>query len=110
MTLPTEPQRYKSKPVEIDAIQWNGKNSAAVDDFTEGGFNVGTDEDGLWAEVYDYLQTTWVPVNLHDYIIKGTQGEFYPCASSVFQRKYEPVETPVGEQDLGLHEGKDLIK
>src|SRR5688572_2479450 len=88
---------YVSKPVEVQAIQWNGKNSADIDDFTEGGFNVGQDEDGLWAEVYDYLQHTWVPVNLQDFIIKGTQDEYYPCASSVFQRKYEPKETPVGE-------------
>jgi hypothetical protein len=104
MTVPTEAQTYRSKPVEIEAIQWNGKNFDDVSRFAEDGFNSGTDEDGLWAEVYDYLQKVWVPVNLQDYIIKGTQDEFYPCASSVFQRKYEPVVTPEGE--LGLYEGE----
>lgn len=26
-----------------------------------------------------------------DWIIRVTEGEFYPCKDSVFQRKYEPV-------------------
>ncbi|MDE2468687.1 MAG: hypothetical protein KGL35_08080 [Bradyrhizobium sp.] len=26
-----------------------------------------------------------------DWIIRGTEGELYPCKDSVFRRKYEPV-------------------
>ena len=87
--------RYKSKPVTIEAIQWTGDNYGEVYDFTDGGFNAGTldgDEQpvAIWAEVYDYLQQTWVNVNLNDYIIKGTKGEFYPCDPEVFAAKYAP--------------------
>lgn len=31
--------------------------------------------------------------DIGDWIIKGTQGEFYPCKDSVFRTKYSPVET-----------------
>lgn len=29
-----------------------------------------------------------------DWIIKGIEGEFYPCKDSVFRNKYEPVADP----------------
>lgn len=31
-------------------------------------------------------------VNLGDYIIRGVQGEFYPCKPDIFEATYEPVE------------------
>jgi hypothetical protein len=31
-------------------------------------------------------------VNIGDWVIQGTQGEFYPCKDSVFQEVYEPVD------------------
>ena len=27
-----------------------------------------------------------------DYIIKGVNGEFYPCKPDIFEKTYEPVE------------------
>lgn len=30
--------------------------------------------------------------NAGDWIIRGTEGELYPCKPSVFERKYEPAE------------------
>ncbi len=29
-----------------------------------------------------------------DWLIKGIEGELYPCKDSVFRKKYEPVDTP----------------
>ncbi len=109
VTVPTQPQKYRSKVVEVEAIQWNGKNFADVNRFAEEGFNSGSDEDGLWAEVYNHLTQAFIPVHLQEFVVKGTHGEFYPCNPQVFKDKYDPVETPVGEQDLGLYEG-DLKK
>lgn len=31
-----------------------------------------------------------------DWIIRGTEGELYPCKASVFERKYEPVSPAEG--------------
>jgi len=89
--------RYKSKPVVIDAVQYTEDTVAEVAEFCYNAeeethrFNSGTFPSGkTWAEVYDYLQDTWVGVNEGDYIIKGTKGEFYPCDPEVFAAKYEP--------------------
>ena len=30
--------------------------------------------------------------NRFDYIIRGVQGEFYPCKPDIFEQTYEPVE------------------
>ncbi|WP_306802689.1 hypothetical protein [Heyndrickxia coagulans] len=30
--------------------------------------------------------------NKGDYIIKGVQGEFYPCKPDIFEKTYEPAE------------------
>lgn len=39
-----------------------------------------------------YTNTGEVPVFNNDYIIKGVNGEFYPCNSEVFEKTYEEVE------------------
>lgn len=39
--------------------------------------------------VYDYLHDTWVRFEKGDWIIRGTKGEYYPCAQSVFSDIYE---------------------
>ena len=30
-----------------------------------------------------------------DWIIRGVQGEFYPCKPDIFEQTYEPAEAPV---------------
>lgn len=96
---------YRGKPIVIQAVQWNGVVSREsvlhMRRFTDAAipaqplmitwFDAYRDNNKDVAEVYDYLQDTWVNVNLGDWIIKGTQGEFYPCADKVFRAKYEEV-------------------
>jgi len=99
---------YRSKPVEIEARQWEGTPEAAtpiINWILEHG---GT---ARWHEatetVYDgegevlrvelpeiiYIDTLegTMAAKPGDWIIRGLEGEFYPCVDSVFRRKYEPV-------------------
>ena len=90
--------RYKTKPVEIEAIQWTGLNLEEIKQFV-----------GESLE-YDILDTAWevgkarphIYLRIHtlegimnasegDYIIKGLRGEFYPCKPDVFEKKYEVI-------------------
>lgn len=110
--------KYGTKYVEVEAVRWLGTNVDEVIAFVEktgGAFNTNFEggeqevkgDHELWAEVYDYLQETFIPVNLGDWIIRGTEEENYPCANSVFERKYEPVK----DDSLGgVVAGTDLIK
>lgn len=87
--------RFRSKPVEIDAehitidrtpeelARWCGGNVVPHPDqpYTGG---------ALVIEI-PTLEGT-MRAGLGDWIIKGTEGEFYPCKDSVFRRKYEAVD------------------
>lgn len=80
-------KKYRKKPVEIEAVQWTGDNLAELrkmDGFNSvhtcfgGRLNIKTLEGMMFASVGDY-------------IIKGVQGEFYPCKPDIFEQTYEEV-------------------
>ena len=95
--------KYKKKPVVIDAVQWTGNNHREIFDFlTENAFdkesmkvtgdNFYIDhskvEGGLIIKTLEgeHLAT------IGDYIIRGVQGEYYPCKEDIFLQTYEKVE------------------
>ena len=93
-------QRYKKKPVTIQALQWTGNTHREMFDFLTGYVskddNIETDGDNFRIDHFaikgglviktlegDHLAT------ISDYIIKGVEGEFYPCKESIFKKTYE---------------------
>lgn len=82
--------KFRKRPVEIEAVQWNGNNAKELREFAADCW----DSDELHpsdTEVWDDLQEQWIYVNKDDFIVKGVKGEFYPVASDVFRETYEPV-------------------
>lgn len=78
--------RYKTKPCEIEVIQWTGKNIIELLDWGQGKI--------LWNDIDDLFIDTLegrMKANINDYIIKGLRGEFYPCKPDVFEKKYEKI-------------------
>lgn len=83
--------RYRSKPVEIDAVQWTGDNRAEVTDFVI--------EHGLRTDPFiaGHVRVATVNGNTADarpgdwIIAESEPGLFYPCAADVFATRYEPV-------------------
>lgn len=78
-------KKYRKKPVIIEAIQWTGKNLSEIDIFMGG--TVGNKETIL---VINTLEGD-MEASIGDYIIKGVNGEFYPCKSNIFDKTYEEV-------------------
>jgi hypothetical protein len=93
-------KKYRKKPVTIEAAQWDGTAAGATPlidwmlaeggnasyhdpdealSFPQGRINVQTLEGGMAA----------LP---GDFIIKGVQGEFYPCKPDIFDATYSPVD------------------
>jgi hypothetical protein len=80
---------YRKKPVVIEARQftpsaplqpladWCGGHVGWIDRYTPA-IEIGTLEGVMRAE-------------LGDWIIKGVQGEFYPCKPDIFEATYEPA-------------------
>jgi hypothetical protein len=83
--------KFRSKAVEIDAILWDGKLESlrGLGTWSESCV-IGQDlaSDDVQIETLEGIMTAKVG----DWIIRGTEGELYPCKDSVFQRKYEAVE------------------
>ena len=84
-------KRYKTKPCEIEAIEWNGSNFEEVSNFASGKVYMellfGTEDYGLVVATLEGYMTA----SIGDFIIKGLRGEFYPCKPDVFHKKYEEV-------------------
>lgn len=82
--------RFRKKPVEIDAVRWTEEVAMAeLINFTNGLVKL-NDVDREFT-VYDRLHDTWVKFEYGDWILKGVQGEFYPCRHDVFEATYEEV-------------------
>lgn len=97
---------FLKKPVEIQAVQWNGGPAAAtpiIDWILSGGSTA------TWTEAHeafesdlgsypaepeciriDTLEGT-MRATAGDYVIRGVKGEFYPCKPDIFEATYELV-------------------
>ncbi|MGP0494775.1 hypothetical protein ACTRVH_09420 [Streptococcus pneumoniae] len=77
--------KYKKKPVVIEAIRFIGSNYEEVREFI--GQNTLCSDLSI---VISTLEGDMV-AQKGDYIIKGVQGEFYPCKPDIFNATYEVV-------------------
>lgn len=90
--------RYRKIPVTIDAEQWDGSVEGAtrvIDwilscDGTARFHDAPDNMQSLNQIAIDTLEGT-MRAKPGDYIIKGVQGEFYPCDSGIFDQTYEAV-------------------
>lgn len=94
--------KYRKKPVVIEAFRWTGDQNQTEDpEWIIKAIKNGT----VVIPNYDYsikkhgtpvmkintLEGTMV-AKQGDYIIKGVQGEIYPCKPDIFEMTYEKVE------------------
>ena len=85
--MSNQPQKYRKKPVVIEAMQF----TADPNDYLAMANFVGTDaDDGRETKVYQIhtLEGTMV-ASPGDWIIKGIKGEFYPCRADIFEATYD---------------------
>ena len=84
-------KRYKKRPVVIEAVQFTGWNWAECKDFIAGEHLIHPQ----WMREYDYIEIETLEGTMQcskgDYIIKGINGEFYPCKPDIFTKTYEEV-------------------
>ena len=95
-------EKYRKKPVVIEAVQWTGENLAEVLAFT--GKHPDWDK---WFDSFeqyeDYVRVDGSVFKIKtlegtmaaspgDWIIKGVNGEFYPCKPDVFAATYEEAD------------------
>ncbi|PLS36802.1 hypothetical protein CYV26_02045 [Carnobacterium maltaromaticum] len=93
--------KYRIMPVVVEALQWTGSNMSEIKSFIgesllgykplfETDWEVGLG--AMRAELSIKTIDSVVKVVNGDYIIKGVQGEFYPCKPDIFELTYELAE------------------
>jgi hypothetical protein len=81
--------KYRKKPVVIEAIQFDGRNSADIHEFCGDKVREPVGKDYLEIETLEGVHIA----SPGDYIIKGIKGEFYPCKPDIFEMTYKKVES-----------------
>lgn len=85
---------YRKKPVVIEAVQWTGENHAEMCEFIDPEVFEIKPKEGLIIHTLEGDHHA----SPGDYIIKGVNGEFYPCKPDIFAKTYEPATlTPPNE-------------
>ncbi|HEV2928402.1 MAG TPA: hypothetical protein VGW74_06905 [Propionibacteriaceae bacterium] len=92
--MTTEPTRYRKKPVEVEAMRllpgtdnwkdvcdWLAARGGEPHMVGEGAVEIETLEGVMRADPGDY-------------VIRGIQGEFYPCKPDIFEATYDVVPSP----------------
>ena len=74
--------RYKTKPCGLEAIQWTGENIIELLDWGQGKIFL-DDMDNLCVETSEGT----LKANIKDFIIKSSEGEFYPCKPDIFKKE-----------------------
>lgn len=83
-----EVKKFRKKPVVIEAVRFNGWNAGEINDWMYGTGKYPT----YFVETIDIETLEGVMIaNVGDYIIKGVQGEFYPCKPDIFKQTYDEL-------------------
>jgi hypothetical protein len=92
--------KYRKKSVVIEAIQYNGQNAQLIDsELTRSAGKVrqspvletaSDNPSGRYCQIKT-LEGTMIAI-VDDWIIKGVQGEVYPCKPDIFEATYEKVD------------------
>lgn len=79
--------RFRKKPVVIDAVQYTGLNYGECREFCNK-LVVHPDTTSLFIQTLEGK----MECKVGDFLIKGVNGEFYPCKPDIFNKTYEKVE------------------
>ena len=86
-------QKFRKKPVVIEATQLINNEFRSLDDIPFSdckNWKTGKDEQGFFVAIQT-LEGEMKARN-NDWIIKGVNGEYYPCKPDIFEKTYEFVE------------------
>lgn len=97
--------KFRKKPVIIDAWLWNN-NKRTFEELKEAGLDPASFKTSPSGRIITGLEIKTLEGTMTakngDWIIKGVNGEFYPCKPEIFEKTYEAVEIPappVGDKD-----------
>jgi len=90
-------QKFRKKPITIEAIKYNNLNREEIESFVGTPLPIAIESEtaylaGVAPPVASLMINTLegkVKAMPGDWIIKGVNGEFYPCKPDIFEKTYE---------------------
>ena len=79
--------KYRKKPVVIEAVRWTGTITPEMEDLL-GEVKVLPKGSSLLIPTLEGV----MEARRGDYIIRGVNGELYPCKPDIFKKTYELLE------------------
>lgn len=83
---------YQQKPIIVEAVQFNDtpESIEEIHEFVNAQITISYEE----PEPKLIIRTLEgdMKASVGDYIIKGIQGEFYPCKPSIFEQSYLEIQ------------------
>lgn len=84
--------KARKKPIEIEFVEYtNSTNIVDLYDWSNDQIELVFENDTLQKHLYVNTLEGDMLVNTGDYIIKGINGEVYPCKPDIFHKTYELV-------------------
>ena len=87
--------KFRKKPVVIEAFQYDGDFMEATGEYYIPEWAIQAYEAGvLYFKEADLFVKTLegkMHVSVKDHVIKGVNGELYPCKPDIFSKTYEPA-------------------
>jgi len=94
-------QKFRKKPVVVEAVQFNGFDEETGQVILSGRPEWLVSEFGKRVLFFGEPNTLTIKTlegdmkaSIGDFIIKGVNGEFYPCKPDIFEKTYESADTP----------------
>lgn len=84
--------KARKKPVVVEVIQYNGKNHHKLKAFV--GHSLHIQQEHYASDVLElHIETLegQMKVSIGDYVIRGVNGEFYPCKPDIFKKTYDII-------------------
>lgn len=101
--------KFIKKRVVIEAVHWNGIKVSETPEWILEALN-----SGVLVRFGDKVQVRTLEgvmtASPGDYIIKGVDGELYPCKPDIFEKTYEKVEESKESENLNFGEVIEILK
>lgn len=85
-------KKYRKKPVVIEAVQFKDDPDTLIEiqEFMQSELRISYEKSDAPVIKIETLEGV-MDAAVGDWIIKGVNGEFYPCKPDIFEKTYEAV-------------------
>ena len=89
---------FRKRPVIIEAMQFTDETKDQCLNFVTCNCWASFDREEKPALKIQTLEGV-MTATMGDWIIKGVNGEFYPCKPDIFEKTYEPADQPSTQEE-----------